>query len=120
MSQLIAHKPGGNTVAINVSAVNVSSTFVSAFAGMNDNVNFAAFLNVGAVPVAISMAPNGEAPNAAFPAQGASAPVIVLPANMNWPVTYAVPMGNANQFSLKAIANSSISPTIFITPVVSL
>lgn len=118
MPQLMAFKVAGQTFAVGVSAVNVSSTFVSSFP--NVQVNYAAFLNTGSVACAVSLAPTGEAPDAVFPAGAQPGSPIFLPPTMNRAQVYSVPMGNANSFSAKALCNSSVPPSIFITPLESL
>lgn len=116
MPQSIIFRQTGPTTALTVSTVTGSSVTISP--SVPDQCDYAAFLNVGTVPVAIQLSPNAPTPLATFPTNGAVPPnTWVLPAAMNWHEIIAVPKGINNSFAMSAVCNSSVAPTIFVTPV---
>lgn len=116
MANTTVIRPAGKTVALSVTNTVHASTLVAN--SINDQVNFAAFQNTGASPVAIAFSATSPAPNATFPVDGTVGDY-VLPANMSYPVTLAVPVGNypATGFYMTAISNSATASIVYVTPV---
>lgn len=108
----VVYKYVGNTFSLTVSAVAVSTVVQSP---NTENCNFAAFLNVGTTLAAVNISTQGGQ-NAVFPTAGNPQSGFVLPSAMIEPMIVAVP---PTQFTVSAITNSSVAPTLFITPVVS-
>jgi hypothetical protein len=109
MSNTIVLRPVGPTAYISVTATSSTAATVSVVG--NDQSNYAAFLNTGANPCAVTIAPSA-APAATYP--GASAGSFVLPAAMNYPIVLAVP---STSFSVTAICASTKTTDLFVTPV---
>ena len=101
----------GPTVALSVS--DTSHAAVTVAASSNDQVNFAAFLNVGVTTVAVKVA-QGTAGAAVLPVDGTNGTCIVLPPLMTAPVAYAVP---PCPFSVTAIGSAAGPSLVYITPV---
>lgn len=78
-------------------------------------MDYCAFLNTGTTPIAITIVPvvagTGTAGVTAFPADGASAKVVVLGVSMQQPMVLAVPP----VFSVTALGTASVG--LYITPV---
>ena len=105
-------RPIGPTTAITVSGS--SSTAVTISASGNNQMDFCAFLNTAATPVAITIYPvvngSGTAGASAFPSAGTSGNVVVLGVAMQQPMVVSVPQ----TFSLTTIGTSG---TLYVTPV---
>ncbi len=111
----IIYKFAGPTTTLTVSTSPVSAN-VAATQGGGEQANFAAFLNIGTTPAAVAVVPGGGSITAVFPTTLASSPTFILPPLMQQPMLVAVP---ANGFFASAITNSSVPPTVFITPAVA-
>ena len=101
----------GPTTAITVSGT--SSTAVTITPAGNDQINYCGFLNTGANPVAITIAPvvqgSGTAPAAVLPTGGNSSQSFVLGVAMSQPTVIAVP----KIFSITTIGTSG---TLYVMP----
>lgn len=103
----------GPTTAITVSGT--SSTAVTITPAGNDQINYCAFLNASANPVAVTITPvvqgSGTAPAAVLPSGGNSSQSFVLGVSMSQPTVIAVPQ----IFSVTAIGTSGT--TLYVMPV---
>jgi len=102
----------GPTTAISVSGT--SSTAVTITPAGNDQVNYCGFLNTGANPVAVTIAPaplgsGATAAAAVLPTGGNSSQSFVLGVAMSQPTVIAVPP----VFSITAIGTSG---TLYVMP----
>jgi len=109
MSNTLVLRPVGQTTYISVTAT--SSTAVTVSVVGNDQANYAAFLNTGTNPCAVTIAPS-SAPVSTFPATNPGS--FVLPGNMIYPIVLAVP---STSFSVTAICAATKSTDLFVTPV---
>ncbi len=104
-------RPIGPTTAVTVSGT--SSTAVTISASGNNQMDYCAFLNVAATPVAITIAPvvggTGTAGASVLPS-ASTTNTIVLGISMQQPMIIAVPQ----TFSVTAIGTSG---SLYITPV---
>jgi len=94
MANTSAFRFVGPTTAISVSGT--SSTSVTINPNGNDQVNYCGFLNTGANPIAITIAPaiagtTTTAPAAVLPSGGSSSQSFVLGVTMSQPTVIAVP-----------------------------
>jgi len=98
-----------------VAVTTSSSTAVTISSSGNNQMDYCAFLNTGTTPIAITIVPvvagTGTAGVTAFPADGASAKVVVLGISMQQPMVIAVPP----VFSVTALGTASVG--LYITPV---
>jgi len=108
----IVYRFAGPTTQITVSTTASADTSITANPG--EQSNFAAFLNTGPTLTAVAIHPIDPDP-VIFPTDGNPQNLFILGANMQQPEIVAVP---ANQFTMSAITNSSVSPVLYITPVV--
>lgn len=100
------------TTALSVAATAHAAVTISSVG--NNQVNYAAFLNVGANSVAIEISPVGiTAVTATVPADGTPGS-FVLPPLMTQPIVLATP---ANNFQVSAIGSASGPALVYITPV---
>ena len=109
MSNTIVLRPVGQTTYISVTDTSSTAKTVSVVG--NDQANYAAFLNTGTNPCAITIAPS-SAGVSTYPATNPGS--FVLPAAMNYPLVLAVP---STSFSVTAIAASGKTTDLFVTPV---
>jgi hypothetical protein len=113
MSNTNVLRPIGPTTYVAVTTS--SSTAVTISASGNNQMDYCAFLNTGTTPIAITIVPvvagSGSAGVTAFPADGASAKVVVLGVSMQMPMVIAVPP----VFSVTALGTASVG--LYITPV---
>ena len=113
MSNTIVLRPIGPTTYVAVTTT--SSTAVTISASGNNQMDYCAFLNTGTTPIAITIVPvvagTGTAGTTAFPADGASAKVVILGVSMQQPMVIAVPQ----TFSVTALGLASVG--LYITPV---
>ena len=103
MAQTVSLKPIGPSQVLSVAAANAGPITIAAFFD-TEAVNFAAFLNTGAVAVAVQMGQKGTTPNATFPAVGTPSNCFILPASMQMPIVVATPRGpfDVNMFGAAA------------------
>jgi len=114
MANTSAFRFVGPTTAISVSGT--SSTSVTINPNGNDQVNYCGFLNTGANPIAITIAPaiagtTTTAPAAVLPSGGSSSQSFVLGVTMSQPTVIAVPPS----FAITAIGTSG---TLYVMPMV--
>lgn len=109
MSNTIVLRPVGQTTYISVTAS--ASTPATITVVGNDQSNYAAFLNTGTNPCAVTIGQT-TADTPTFPATNAGS--FVLPGNMNYPIVLPVP---STSFSVSAICASTKSTDLFVTPV---
>ena len=110
MANTTVLRPAGKTYAIAVTAT--SSTSVTIDDTTNDQVNYATFLNVGSKPCAVNVSSLATAPAAVFP--NSTPGDFVLPANMTYPITLAVPTA---PFRITAVCGGSDTTTLYVTAV---
>lgn len=113
MANTTVLRPAGKTSVIAVTAT--SSTSITINDTTNDEVNFATFLNAGTKACAITVSSLSTAPASVFPTAGTPGD-FVLPANMTFPITLAVPTA---PFQITAICGGSDTTTLYVTPVVN-
>lgn len=108
------YRISGPTVSPSISTTPTGQVTVTAFQG--ELPNYTAFLNTGPTLIAVTIASGQpQAPTPAFPVPGATtAPVFVLAPNMTLPFVIATP---STPFNFNALTNSSVAPTLFVTPV---
>ena len=111
MANTTVLRPAGKTAVIAVTAT--SSTSITIDDLTNDQVNFAAFLNVGTKACAITVSSLATAPVSVFPTAGTPGD-FVLPANMTYPITLAVPTA---PFQITAVCGGSDTTTLYVTAV---
>jgi len=111
MANTTVLRPAGKTYAIAVTAT--SSTSITIDDTTNDQVNFATFLNAGTKACAITVSNLDTAPASVFPVAGTPGD-FVLPANMVYPLTLAVP---TVPFQITAICGGSDTTTLYVTAV---
>ena len=111
MANTTVLKAAGKTYAIAVTAT--SSTSITIDDSTNDQVNFATFLNAGAKACAITVSNLDTAPVSVFPTVGTPGD-FVLPANMTYPITLAVPTA---PFQITAVCGGSDTTTLYVTAV---
>jgi len=111
MANTTVLRAAGKTYAIAVTAT--SSTSITIDDTTNDQVNFATFLNAGTKPCAITVSSLATAPASVFPVAGTPGD-FVLPANMVFPLTLAVP---TVPFQITAICGGSDTTTLYVTAV---
>jgi hypothetical protein len=111
MANTTVLRPAGKTTVIAVTAT--SSTSLTIDDKTNDQVNFATFLNAGTKPCAVNVSSLATAPACVFPAVGTPGD-FVLPANMTYPVTLAVP---TVPFQITAVCGGTDTTTLYVTPV---
>ena len=111
MANTTVLKVAGKTYAIAVTAT--SSTSITIDDTTNDQVNFATFLNAGTKPCAVTVSNLATAPVSVFPTAGTPGD-FVLPANMTYPVTLAVPTA---PFQITAVCGGSDTTTLYVTAV---
>lgn len=111
MANTTVLKAAGKTYAIAVTAT--SSTSLTIDDSTNDQVNFATFLNAGAKACAITVSNLATAPVSVFPTVGTPGD-FVLPANMTYPITLAVP---TTPFQITAVCGGSDTTTLYVTAV---
>ena len=101
----------GQTTALSVTTSQHASVTINDTT--NDQVNYAAFLNVGTYPVAVKVTAGTavSAANAVFPTDGTPGD-FVLPPLMEFPIVLAVP---TTPFYLTAIASGGTT-NIYVTP----
>lgn len=113
MAQTVSLKPIGATQALSVGAASHAAVTVSAF-NDSETVNFAAFLNTGANPVAVQMGQQGKAPAATVPVDGTPGTGFVLPAAMQMPVVVETPRGPFDVTMIGTVAGPAI---VYVWPV---
>jgi hypothetical protein len=111
MANTTVLKVAGKTYAIAVTAT--SSTSITIDDTTNDQVNFATFLNAGTKACAVTVSNLATAPVSVFPTAGTPGD-FVLPANMTYPVTLAVPTA---PFQITAVCGGSDTTTLYVTAV---
>lgn len=111
MANTTVLRSAGKTYAIAVTAD--SSTSLTINDTTNDQVNFATFLNAGTKPCAITVSNLATAPASVFPVVGTPGD-FVLPANMVYPLTLAVP---TVPFQITAICGGTDTTTLYVTAV---
>ena len=111
MANTTVLRAAGKTYAIAVTAD--SSTSLTIDDTTNDQVNFATFLNAGTKACAITVSNLATAPVSVFPTAGTPGD-FVLPANMTYPLTLAVPTA---PFQITAICGGSDTTTLYVTAV---
>ena len=111
MSNTTVLRVAGKTYAIAVTAT--SSTSITIDDSTNDQVNFATFLNAGTKACAITVSSLATAPVSVFPTAGTPGD-FVLPANMVYPLTLAVPTA---PFRITAVCGGSDTTTLYVTAV---
>jgi hypothetical protein len=114
MANTSAYRFVGPTTAISISGT--SSTSVTINPNGQDQVNYCGFLNTGANPVAITIAPvlpgnSVTAPAAVLPTGGNSSNSFVLGIAMSQPTVIAVPP----TFAITAVGTSG---TLYVMPMV--
>ena len=102
-------RQAGKTYAFALTTTSYASTLIDD--NTNDQVNYAAFLNVGANPCAIKVSSVSPCPASVFPADGTSGD-FVLPPLMEMPIVLAVP---TTPFYMTAIASTGTT-TLYVTP----
>lgn len=110
MAQSIVIRQIGPTTALSVTATSTAAVTIAPTS--NDQGVYASFLNTGANPVAVTIAP-ATASASVLPVAGTPQTVIMLPANMITPLIYAVP----SIFSATAIGTAAGPSLVYITPV---
>ena len=93
-------RQAGKTYGFALTTTSYASTFIDD--NTNDQVNYAAFLNVGANPCAVKVSSVSPCGAAVFPADGQSGD-FVLPPLMETPIVLAVP---TTPFYMTAIAST--------------
>ena len=111
MANTTVLRSAGKSYAIAVTAT--SSTSITIDDSTNDQVNFATFLNAGAKACAITVSNLATAPVSVFPTVGTPGD-FVLPANMTYPITLAVPTA---PFRITAVCGGSDTTTLYVTAV---
>jgi len=111
MANTTVLRSAGKTYAIAVTAT--SSTSITIDDSTNDQVNFATFLNAGTKACAVTVSNLATAPVSVFPTAGTPGD-FVLPANMTYPVTLAVPTA---PFQITAVCGGSDTTTLYVTAV---
>ena len=111
MAISIGNRNIGPTVALSVGAASTASVSLATYT--NEPLGYAAFMNTGPNPVAISTSGQAVTPSAVLPTPGAPQNVIMLAANMTGPLVYVVP----TNCSLTAIGTAVGPATVYITPV---
>lgn len=111
MANTTVLRSAGKTYAIAVTAT--SSTSLTIDDTTNDQVNFATFLNAGTKACAITVSNLATAPASVFPTAGTPGD-FVLPANMTYPLTLAVPTA---PFQITAVCGGSDTTTLYVTAV---
>jgi hypothetical protein len=111
MANTTVLRSAGKTYAIAVTAT--SSTSITIDDTTNDQVNFATFLNAGTKACAITVSNLATAPVSVFPTAGTPGD-FVLPANMTYPLTLAVPTA---PFQITAVCGGSDTTTLYVTAV---
>lgn len=111
MANTTVLRPAGKTSVIAVTAT--SSTSITISPSTNDQVNFATFINAGSKACAVTVSSLSTAPASVFPTAGTPGD-FVLPANMTFPVTLAVPTA---PFQITAICGGTDTTTLYVTPV---
>ena len=114
MANTSAFRFVGPTTAISVSGTSYTSVTINP--NGNDQVNYCGFLNTGANPIAITIAPaiagtTTTAPAAVLPSGGSSSQSFVLGVTMSQPTVIAVPPS----FAITAIGTSG---TLYVMPMV--
>ncbi len=104
----------GPTVSPSISTVATGQVTVNSFP--SNPANHAAFLNTGPTLIAVSLGRGSSAPTPVFPSGSVTdAPVFILPPNMQDPMIVVTP---PTPFNFNALTNSSVPPTLFVTPVI--
>ncbi len=111
MANTTVLRPAGKTAVIAVTAT--SSTSITIDDTTNDQVTFATFLNAGTKACAVTVSSLATAPVSVFPTAGSPGD-FVLPANMVYPLTLAVPTA---PFQITAICGGSDTTTLYVTAV---
>ena len=109
MSNTLVLRPVGPTTYVSVTATSSTAKTVSVVG--NDQANYAAFLNTGSNPCAVTVAPS-SAPASTYPSTDPGS--FVLPGSMTYPIVLAVP---SNSFSVTAICAATKTTDLFVTPV---
>lgn len=100
----------GKTTAISVTASSTTATIIED--QTNDQVNFASFINTGAVAVAVKMG-DANVGAAVLPVSGTPGDFL-LPAAMTVPIVLACP---TIPFYVRMIAPSAGPSLVYVTPV---
>ena len=100
----------GPTVALSVTASSTAATLIDD--STNDQVNYASFLNTGAVAVAVKWG-DANVGAAVLPVSGTNGDYM-LPAGMTSPVVLAVP---TTPFYVRAIGAAAGPSLLYVTPV---
>lgn len=100
----------GKTTAVSVTASSTTATLVED--QTNDQVNFASFLNTGAVAVAVKMG-DANVGAAVLPVSGTPGDFL-LPAAMTFPIVLACP---TVPFYVRMIGSAAGPSLVYVTPV---
>jgi hypothetical protein len=111
MSTTTVLQPSGPTYTLSVGAA--SHAALTIMPSSNTMSNVASFMNTGTTTVALNVSAVGKTIAATLPGDGASAPVIVLPAAMQRPIQYVVPVG---PFDVTAIGSGAGPSLVYIQP----
>jgi hypothetical protein len=101
----------GKTTRLDVTATSYASTLIDDTT--NDQVNFAAFTNVGSGACIVRFTNYSPCPAAVWPADGAASDGFVLPPLMEVPIVLAVP---TTPFYMTAVCPSGSTTSLYVTP----
>jgi len=109
MAASTVQRNAGSTVALSVT--NTAHSAVLIDDSTNDQINYTAFLNTGAAPIAVKWGiADPGAPT--FPVDGTNGD-FVLPASMTTPLILATP---TTPYYLTAKSNSATAGILYVTP----
>jgi hypothetical protein len=109
MAQSSVQRNAGQTVALSVTSTAHAAVLIAD--NTNDQINYTAFLNTGAAPIAVRWGTTDPgAP--VFPVDGTNGDY-VLAAAMNTPLILATP---TSPFYLTAKSNSATAGILYVTP----
>ena len=112
MANTSVYRLSSQTQAISVTTASSTAVTVTPFT--NDQINYAAFLNVGSNACAINFTVQGTAGASVFPS-GATQGGFVLPPLMETPIVLAIPPAStATPLSVTAITGTSTT-TLYVT-----
>jgi hypothetical protein len=109
MAASTVQRNAGSTVALSVTSTAHSAVLIDD--STNDQINYSAFLNTGAAPIAVKWGTTDPgAPT--FPVDGTNGD-FVLPAGMTTPLILATP---TTPYYLTAKSNSGTAGILYVTP----